>query len=57
MVLKLMTIFFVEYVTGMWIMKFKLHTCMWKRTSWGDYQCELCYEFRHVLEHSKGEEE
>jgi len=35
----------------------KSHTCMWKRTSWGDYQCELCYEFRHVLEHSKGEEE
>ena len=28
----------------------KSHTCTWKRTSWGDYQCELCYQSRHVLE-------
>jgi len=25
----------------------KSHICLWDRTSWGDYQCQICYEWKH----------
>ena len=32
-----------------------MHSCTYKRTSWGDYQCIICYEFRHKQDKENNE--